>query len=154
MYQCLGGFIILIRNLIAPHSIHCLASLQRKFADILSRESCLIFTRKVAFKHLEVLTFERSMMMIISHEAGRLKTVNQCVLLRQLPVKPRVFILIPPTVKPYCSYLAVIGKQLRQLIIHKLIIAFPVTLRIGATSSASGSSPDSIFTIPVDVRII
>ena len=87
--------------------------------------------------------------MVISYQAARLQFMDHGILFRQLPVKAGISILIPPSVKPNGSYRTIISQQLCQLIIHKLIIALPISFRIGASGSASGSSLRSIFTIPV-----
>ena len=78
----------------------------------------------------------------------------QGILFRQFPIKVRISILVPPTVKPNCSYRTILSQQLRQLIIHELIITFPVSFRIRTSRSPSCTSPGIIFPRPVKVRIV
>ena len=62
--------------------------------------------------------------------------------------------MIPPTVKPYRPYLAIIGEELGELVVHELIVAFPVALRVRATCATTRSAPHGILTIPVDMRVV
>ena len=76
------------------------------------------------------------------------------ILFRQFPVKAGVSILIPPSVKPNGSYRTIISQQFRQLIVHELIIAFPVSLRIRTSCTTSCTSPRIIFPRPVKMRVV
>ena len=89
--------------------------------------------------------------MVVYDQAAWLQAMDKRILLWQLPVKVRILILIPPSVKPDTSHLAVVGKKLSKLIVHKLIVALPVSLRIRTASTSTRSSPYSILTIPVDM---
>ena len=80
--------------------------------------------------------------------------MDKGILLGQLPVERRILVLIPPAVKPDGSHLAVVGEQLCQLIVHKLIVALPVAVGIGTSCSSARTAPRSILTPPVDVRVI
>ena len=151
MNQGFGGFIVLIGYLISPHPVHGFAGFQRQFADVLSRQSRLVFARQITLEHLEILSLERHLMMIIAYHTGGLQPMNQRILFRQLPVEIGIDILIPPAIKPYCAYLAIMGEQFGKLVVHKLVVTLPVTLRIRATGSPARSSLRSILSIPVDV---
>ena len=154
MNQSLGRLIILVGNLVTPHTIHSLTGFERQAADVLTRQSSLVLTRKVTLECLYILTLERSRMMVVHNQAAWLQAMDEFILLWQLPVKIRILILIPPAVKPDTSHLAVVGKKLSKLVVHKLIVALPVTLRIRTASTSTCSSPYSILTIPVDMRVI
>ena len=154
MNQSLGRFIILVGNLITPHAVHRLAGFKRQAADVLTRQSCLILTRKVALECLNILALERSRMMVVYDQAAWLQTMDKRILLWQLPIEVRILILIPPSVKPDTSHLTVVGKKFCKLVVHKLIVALPVTLWVRAAGTSTRSSPNSILTIPVDMRVI
>ena len=127
MNQCFGRLIVLVGNLIPPHPIHRFTSFQRQVTYILSGEPCRILTRQVTFEDLNILTGKRRLMMIISDQTPRLELMNQSILFGQFPIKVFILILIPPAVEPDSTYGTVVCKQFRQLVIHKLIIAFPVS---------------------------
>ena len=154
MNQSLGRLIILVGNLVTPHSVHCLAGFERQTTDVLTRQSSLILTRKVALECLSILTLERSRMMVVHDQATWLQAMDKRILLWQLPIEVRILILIPPSIKPDTSHLAVVGKKFCKLVVHKLIVALPVTLWIRAAGTSTCSSPNSILTIPVDMRVI
>ena len=154
MNQSLGRLIILVGNLVTPHTIHSLTGFERQAADVLTRQSSLVLTRKITLECLYILTLERSRVMVVHDQAAWLQAMNHLILLRQLPVEVRILILIPPSVKPDTSHLTVVGKKLSKLVVHKLIVALPVTLRIRTASTSTCSSPYSILTIPVDMRVI
>ena len=80
--QCLCRFIILVGNLISPHTIHCFASFQRQATNLLSGKSRSIFTGQIAFENLDIFSIKRRLMMIVTHQAARLEFVNQSILLR------------------------------------------------------------------------
>ena len=154
MYQRFGGFIILVRNLISPHSIHRLAGFKGQGADILPGKTGTVLSRQVALEYLDVLAGKRCLMMVVPNQASRLQAVYHGILPGQLPVKIRILVLVPPAIKPNGTYFSIIGEQLGQLIVHEFIVAVPVALRIRSSRSTSGASPRSIFAIPVDVRIV
>ena len=124
------------------------------FTDVLSRKTSLVLAGEVTLEDLDVLALERHLVMIVAHQASRLQTMNQTVLPRQLPVEIRILILIPPTVKPYRPYLAIIGEELGELVVHELIVALPVAQRVRATCATTRSAPHGILTIPVDMRVV
>ena len=64
MYQRFGGFIILVRNLISPHSIHRLAGFKGQGADILPGKAGTVLSRQVALEYLDVLAGKRCLMMV------------------------------------------------------------------------------------------
>ena len=67
--------------------------------------------------------------MVIAYKASGLKRVDKRVLLRELPVKGNgVRIVVPPTVKPDCTDIAVVGEELLELIVHKFVIMWPIAL--------------------------
>ena len=69
-YQCFSGFVILVCDLISPHSVHCLAGLQRKAADtLIPGISGGILSREIPFKDLDIFTFKRHKMMIVPYKA-------------------------------------------------------------------------------------
>ena len=70
--------------------------------------------------------------MIVDYQAAWLQAMDKRILLWQLPVEVRILILIPPSIKPDTSHLAVVGKKFCKLVVHKLIVALPVTLRVRA----------------------
>lgn len=65
--QCLCRFIILVGNLISPHTIHCFASFQRQTTHLLSGKPRSIFTGQIAFENLDIFSIKRRLMMIIVH---------------------------------------------------------------------------------------
>ena len=154
MNQSLGRFIILVGNLITPHAVHGLAGFKRQTADVLTRQSCLILSRKITLESLNILTLERRRVMVVYDQAAWLQAMDKRILLWQLPIEVRILILIPPSVKPDTSHLTVVGKKLSKLIVHKLIVALPVTLRVRATGTSTRSSPNGILAIPVNMRVI
>ena len=154
MNQSFGRLIILVGNLITPHAVHGLAGFKRQTADVLTRQSCLILSRKITLESLNILTLERRRVMVVYDQAAWLQAMDKRILLWQLPIEVRILILIPPSIKPDTSHLTVVGKKLSKLIVHKLIVALPVSLRIRTASTSTRSSPYSILTIPVDMRVI
>ena len=94
------------------------------------------------------------MMMIVADEAGGLQTMDESILLGQTPVERGVLVLIPPSVKPYSSYLAVIGKEFGELIVHECIVRVPVLLVNGSACTQTCTAKRSVFTLPVDVRVV
>ena len=65
----IGRFIVLVYNLIAPHTIHCLASLEGQLTDILTRKTMRVLTWEVTLKNLNILTLERCHMVVIRYHA-------------------------------------------------------------------------------------
>ena len=92
--------------------------------------------------------------MVVYDQAAWLQAMDKRILLWQLPIEVRILILIPPSIKPDTSHLTVVGKKLSKLVVHKLIVALPVTLWVRASGTSTCSSPNSILTIPVDMRVI
>ena len=90
--------------------------------------------------------------MVVYDQAAWLQSMDKRILLWQLPIEIRI--LIPPSIKPNTSHLTIVGKKLSKLIVHKLIVALPVTLRVRATCASTRSSPNSILAIPVNMRVI
>ena len=80
--------------------------------------------------------------------------MDEGILLGQLPVEVGVLVLVPPAVEPDGTDGAVLGEQLGQLVVHEAVVGGPVTLRVGATRTATGATPRSILALPVDVRVI
>src|SRR3712207_3509887 len=154
MNQCLDRFIILVGHLISPHPVHGFASFQRQPADALSRKARFVFTRQVALEYLNVLSVERCLMMVVPYQTSRLKPMNQFILSGKFPIESGILILIPPSVEPNSAYGSVVGQQFRQLIIHELIISRPVSFRIRASRTTSGTPPRIIFPCPVEMRVI
>ena len=66
------GLIILIFDLISPHTIHCFTSFQWQSTDRLTRKSSFIFSGKITFKHLKIFSWERRFVMIVSNMKNRL----------------------------------------------------------------------------------
>ena len=93
-------------------------------------------------------------MMVVPYQTSRLQAMYQRILFRQLPVKIRISILVPPAIEPDSTYRTVVRQQLCQLVIHKSIIAFPVSFRIRPSGSTPCTSPRCVFTIPVDMGVI
>ena len=92
--------------------------------------------------------------MVVANETGGLQTVDEGILLGQLPVEVGVFLVVPPSVKPDGTNLTIVGKQLGQLVVHKLVIALPVALGAGSAGSSSGASPGVVLAIPVQMRVV
>ena len=81
--------------------------------------------------------------------------MNQSILLFQLPVEWFcIAVMIPPTIKPDCTHLAIVCEQFCQLCVHKLVIAWPVSLLFWSTRSCSRSTHRIVLTSPVEVWII
>ena len=91
---------------------------------------------------------------LLFDQAAWLQAMDKRILLWQLPIEVRILILIPPSIKPDTSHLTVVGKKFCKLVVHKLIVTLPVTLWIRAAGTSTCSSPNSILTIPVDMRVI
>ena len=95
------------------------------------------------------------MVMVVSDEALWLQLMNQSILLFQLPVERLgITVMIPPTIKPDCTHLSIVSEQFRQLCVHKLVIAWPVSLLFWSSRSCSRSTHRIVLTSPVEVRII
>ena len=154
MYEGLGRLIVLVCYLVAPHAVHGFTGFKGQSANVLSRQSCLVLPRQVALENLDILTFERCLVMIVAHQTTWLQAMNERILLRQLPVKVRVLVLVPPSVEPHGPNLAIVCQQFRELVVHELVIAFPVSLGIGAPCSTSRPSPHGILALPVNMRVI
>ena len=73
------------------------------------------------------------------------------ILFRQLPIESGILIMIPPTVEPDGTDRSVIGQQLSNLIIHKLIIRFPFSM--GRTSRTTSGPPQRIIIVPVPIQM-
>ena len=147
--QSFCRLIVLVCNLISPHAIHCLARFQWQVTDTLSGKSRLILTGQITLKNLYIFSLERCPVMIITNQTGRLQAVYQRILSGQLPIETGIPVLIPPAVEPYCAYFPVTGQQLRQLVIHKSVIAVPVSRRIRTSGSTPRTPLRSILAIPV-----
>ena len=80
LYQLIRTLIFIVTYAIAPGIIHGLTRLKRKSAHILPRQTGFILARLVTLKNLYVLPGERSHMVIVTHEAGWLQRMNQCIL--------------------------------------------------------------------------
>ena len=94
-------------------------------------------------------------MVVVAHEAGRLKSVNQFVLLGQLPIERHaVLVVVPMAVEPDGAYLAVVCQELGQLRIHKLVIAGPVRLFGVLACAVSCASCGIVVARPVYVGIV
>ena len=92
------------------------------------RQSCLILSRKITLESLNILTLERRRVMVVYDRAAWLQAMDKRILLWQLPIEVRILIPIPPSIKPDTSHLTVVGKKFCKLVVHKLIVALPVTL--------------------------
>ena len=93
--------------------------------------------------------------MVVTNHTSRLQFMNQGILFSQSPVKILVdFPMIPYSVKPDCSDRSIVGEQLCQLVVHKLVIGIPVSM-FGTSGIMSGISVRIIIlTRPVKMRII
>ena len=80
--------------------------------------------------------------------------MDKRILLRQAPVERRIDILIPPTVKPDSVHFTIVGEQLCELVVHKLIIAIPVLCLFRSAGAKTGASERSILASPVDMRVV
>ena len=155
MNQLVGGFIILIGHLVAPHAVHRFAGLEWQTSDGLSAQSRFIFSGYVAFEKLQVLSLVRLLMMVVTHQASRLQTVDERILFGQLPVESRLrLIVIPPPIEPNGAYGAILSQQFGELSIHKGKIMRPIGFRRVLSHTAPGSSHGIIVAHPVDVAII
>ena len=57
MDQVLSALVVLVRNLVPPHSVHGLTCLERKMvADRLAGKACLVLSRKIPFENLDVFS--------------------------------------------------------------------------------------------------
>ena len=66
-------------------------------------------------------------MVVVADKAGGLQTVNEGILLVELPVEGRrVGIVLPLTVKPDGADWTIVGEQFGQLVVHEFVILRPV----------------------------
>ena len=155
MNQLIGRFIILIGHLVAPHAVHRFAGLEWQTSNGLSAQSRFVFSGYVTFEKLQVLSFVRVLMMVVTHQASRLQTVDERILFGQLPVESRLrLIVIPPPIEPNSAYGAILSQQFSELPIHKGKIMWPIGFRRIFSHAAPGSSHGIIVAHPVDVAII
>src|SRR5574344_1811054 len=62
--------------------------------------------------------------------------------------------MIPEAVEPYSTDLAIVGEQFGELVVHELIIRWPVSLRSIAVGAMSGASLRIVLTTPVKMRVV
>ena len=151
-YERCVRLVVLVAHLISPHSVHRLTCFQRQTAYLaFVRKARGVLARQVALKHLEVFALNRRPVVVVAYEACRLQAVYHGILLAQAPVEVG---LVPHSVKPYCAYLAVVGQQLGQLVVHKLIVALPIAVVLSARPVARVAQRIVVFARPVEVRVI
>ena len=93
--------------------------------------------------------------MIVADEAGRLQSVYERVLFRQLPVKGNfVPVVVPHPVKPDAVHLAVTRQQFCELVVHEMVITVPVSLFRHLPRVPSRASHGIIVACPVNVRVV
>ena len=93
-------------------------------------------------------------MVVVGHHAARLELVDEAVLLVELPVKVLAVFLIPMAVKPDAAYRTIVGKNLRELLFHKLQVAVVVFLVAGTACAHGAPSLGIVQTVPLGVRVI
>ncbi len=94
-------------------------------------------------------------MVIVTNKTRRLQAVYQRILFVELPVKRhRILVMVPPSVKPYCANLAVIGEQLGELSVHEIVISRPIDLCRVTSCVVTCASLRIILTRPVDVGVV
>ena len=130
LHQGGGRFVVLVVDFVAPHAVHRFTGFERQAADVLTGKAGGVLARQVALKNLNILACKRYLVVVIAHKAGGLQAVDKGVLFRQLPIEIGVLILVPPAIKPDGSYGAVVGKKFGQLVVHKLVVAGPVSLGV------------------------
>ena len=81
-----------------------------------------------------------------------MQLVYECVLLVELPVE--VFRMVPHSVKPYCSYLAVVGQYLGELCVHEVEVRVPVGGAFGLGQGLACIAERIVRAIPVHVRVV
>ena len=155
-YERFGALVVLVNELVAPHTVHCLASFERQAAYALSAEACFVLTWQVAFENLYILARERCFVVVVSNETLWLKTVYQCILLVELPVEwNAVLVTVPLAVEPYRSNLAIFGEQLGELLIHEVVVCRPVGFCLVASDYLCAGAAQWVFiACPVDVRVV
>ena len=149
--------IVLVHHLVAPHAVHRLAGLQRQTAyrSRLFHKSGGVFARQVALKNLNVLAVLNRLVVVVANQARRLQAVNHIVLRTKLPVKRNgVAIVVPKTVEPNGSNLAVASEQFGELLVHKVVIVRPVGVFGFLASAQTGSTGWIVLARPVDMRIV
>ena len=109
-------------------------------------------SRQVFLKRLPILSLLRSKVVVADNHASGLNAVDMVVHFAQVPIE--IGRLVPLPVKPDSTDLAVIGQQLRELIYHKLLIRFPVSLLGAPHSAACAPDGEIIGTAPIELRII
>ena len=103
-------------------------------------------------------------MMVVPNQTTRLQSMNVIVNLTHVPIYKDIRILtsltfyrhlIPITIKPYSSNRTIIGKQLAQLVFHKLDVIFPITFHCTPrTLTCPACPPRIIVAAPIQNRII
>ena len=66
MHKLLNRFVVLVLNLVTPHSVHGLTRFKGQPRHLLTRQSGSILARKVTLKYLNVLAGIGRLMMIVT----------------------------------------------------------------------------------------
>ena len=102
-----------------------------------------------------VLTVLNRLVVVVANQARRLQAVNHIVLWAKLPVKRNgVAIVVPKTVEPNGTNLAVASEQFGELLVHKVVIVRPIGVFGFLASAQTSSAGRIILARPVDMRIV
>ena len=148
--------VVLVGDLVAPHSVHGLAHFQRQGAySLFISPSCSILAREVSLEHLEVLALYRGDVMVVAYEAGIVQEMDMRIDIIIPPVEWHfVAVMVPVTVKPDSPYLSVLCHQFGDLILHEGTVGV-VVLRISFSSGIeSGPAYWVVFACPVQEGIV
>ena len=96
--------------------------------------------------------------MVVSDQAARLQGVDELVLRVEVPERRLVFVwlfvLVPDAVEPYCPDRAILGEQLRQLVVHKPEVAVPISAVRSSGAVSGAPARVEIRSSPVQVGVV
>ena len=97
-----AALVVLVGDAVTPCVVHGHAGLERQLADaVLARVAGGVLARDIMLKDLDILAGKGHLVVVVTDEAGGLQTMNEGILLVELPVKGhRVGIMLPLAVKP------------------------------------------------------
>ena len=106
-------------------------------------------------KDMTGLALERCTVVVVTYKTSRLQLVYEFVLAGQFPVKGYgILFVVPPTVEPDRTDIAILGEQFGQLGIHEVIVLLPVGIVTSLAALCACTSHGIIVAHPVDVAII
>lgn len=144
-------FVVLVYGLMSPRAVRDLAYFGERVTSTLSQGSYDVLPQRVALRSLGVFSNGEYLVIIIACRTDQLRAVGGYVLLKGFPVRVKVSILVPPAIGPSDTSQAVVDRRLYRLVVRGLVVTLPVSFQVKASNSASNSSLEDVFAVPICV---